>query len=396
MNNAVFASLGQKLKSQREEMGLSLRDIANKTKIPLGFLEALESGDSRNLPASVFVKGFLRSYALEIGFRPEDILQEYNALNPVTEETVAVPITARKGLDSKWPFSRILLVLVAVVGLGIGAYFLADTFLFRTSPLSTNNQRPTETASPTVTAEPKQPAPTPEPSVTEPEPPVATEPEPSTVAEPAAVEPEPEPEPAPPAAPEPAVEPKPVGPGEVVIAAAPPAVEPKPEPAVAEPEPPAAEPEPAVAEPEPPAAEPEPAAVEPEPEPVVAEPGPEPEPKPSETVAVAAAAAPETATATSSAGETALTPSAGPARESGHEIKMIFEDDAWVQIAVDGAALEHGFYKAGMSRTWKAEHGFSLRIGNPGVVKVIFDGQDIPRPKEGIYVMELNLPSPVQ
>ena len=86
MSDKPFEALGEKLRSQRETKGLSLKAIADKTRIPPSVLQALESGDNSQLPAHVFVKGFLRSYSIEIGLNPEEIVGEYNYINPNQEK----------------------------------------------------------------------------------------------------------------------------------------------------------------------------------------------------------------------------------------------------------------------------------------------------------------------
>ena len=56
-------SFGGWLRQQREIRGISLREIADASKISIRYLEALETGRFSMLPAPVFAKGFLRQYA---------------------------------------------------------------------------------------------------------------------------------------------------------------------------------------------------------------------------------------------------------------------------------------------------------------------------------------------
>ena len=57
-----MSSLGPYLRGLREAKGMSLDDIARSTRVGRRHLEALESDTFTELPAPVFVKGFIRAY----------------------------------------------------------------------------------------------------------------------------------------------------------------------------------------------------------------------------------------------------------------------------------------------------------------------------------------------
>ena len=59
--------IGQYLKRVREEKGISLKTVAEETKIRVRYLQALEEGDYAALPGNVYARGFLRSYARFLG-----------------------------------------------------------------------------------------------------------------------------------------------------------------------------------------------------------------------------------------------------------------------------------------------------------------------------------------
>ncbi len=67
--------LGEYLKQARKKKKLSLEQIASQTRIQEPHLQALESEDFANLPAKVFAKGFVRSYAKALGLDEEDAIQ---------------------------------------------------------------------------------------------------------------------------------------------------------------------------------------------------------------------------------------------------------------------------------------------------------------------------------
>ena len=73
---------GGKLREARERRGITLRAIANATKISVAALEALERNDISRLPGGIFSRAFVRSYALEVGLDPETTIQEFIAQYP--------------------------------------------------------------------------------------------------------------------------------------------------------------------------------------------------------------------------------------------------------------------------------------------------------------------------
>src|SRR5213075_922656 len=57
---------GSKLREARERRGVTLRQIANATKIAVSVLDALEKKDIKRLPGGIFGRAFVRSYAIEV------------------------------------------------------------------------------------------------------------------------------------------------------------------------------------------------------------------------------------------------------------------------------------------------------------------------------------------
>lgn len=80
------------LEQQRAREGLSLEEIADRTKISIRFLRAIEAGEFEQLPAGIFAISYIRQYADAIGADPERILARYRARCSAAEE---VPETAR-------------------------------------------------------------------------------------------------------------------------------------------------------------------------------------------------------------------------------------------------------------------------------------------------------------
>jgi cytoskeletal protein RodZ len=71
------AGLGERLLAARERKGVDLYRAERDTKIRARYLAALERGEYRELPGSVYTKGFLRNYALYLGLDPDEILLQW-------------------------------------------------------------------------------------------------------------------------------------------------------------------------------------------------------------------------------------------------------------------------------------------------------------------------------
>lgn len=71
------ASLGAHIRSQREQKGLSLEEIAELTKISPRVLAAIENDDYDKMPADAFCRGFYSMYANTLKLDPEAILARY-------------------------------------------------------------------------------------------------------------------------------------------------------------------------------------------------------------------------------------------------------------------------------------------------------------------------------
>ncbi len=95
------ASFGDWLRRQREMREISLRDIADRTKISLRYLEAMEENRFDLLPAPLFAKGFLREYARYVGLSPDEVVNHYLAAveQPKKDEEVRDTRDLRDGRE---------------------------------------------------------------------------------------------------------------------------------------------------------------------------------------------------------------------------------------------------------------------------------------------------------
>jgi cytoskeleton protein RodZ len=70
-------SVGEFFRQVRETKGLTIDEVASKTRIRSDFVKALEDGNFAKLPDQVFAKGFVRSYARSLGLDEEDAIHRF-------------------------------------------------------------------------------------------------------------------------------------------------------------------------------------------------------------------------------------------------------------------------------------------------------------------------------
>src|SRR5262245_54839324 len=70
-------NIGAELAQARERRGLSLTELSQRTKITVEALKAIERGDMAALPGGLYTRGFLRSFAREVGCNPDEIVRRY-------------------------------------------------------------------------------------------------------------------------------------------------------------------------------------------------------------------------------------------------------------------------------------------------------------------------------
>lgn len=90
-------AIGDRLQRARVARGLSLSDIADRTKISPLSLRAMERNDFARLPGGVFRRAYVRAFAEEVGLDAEALAREYRARYE-PDELAAAPATDRREL----------------------------------------------------------------------------------------------------------------------------------------------------------------------------------------------------------------------------------------------------------------------------------------------------------
>lgn len=80
MNRQNLLHIGETLKKKRLSQKLSLKYVAEKTKISSSHLEAIEKGQVERFPVYTFLRGFILSYAKVLKIDEKSLKEELNAL----------------------------------------------------------------------------------------------------------------------------------------------------------------------------------------------------------------------------------------------------------------------------------------------------------------------------
>lgn len=154
------ADFGPRLKRAREARGVTLRDIAARTKIAASALEALERNNISRLPGGIFGRAFVRAYAEEVGLDPEETIREFLQAFPHDTVTVGSPYVASEDHAAVQSSRRSAETAVKLIAVSIPVVIAIVYFtMFRPSPAQPASAPVTQP--PPVVAVVPEPPPTP-------------------------------------------------------------------------------------------------------------------------------------------------------------------------------------------------------------------------------------------
>ncbi|MDY0227030.1 MAG: DUF4115 domain-containing protein [Desulfomicrobium apsheronum] len=78
--------IGTALREGREQKGLTVEAVEEKTKIAPSVIIALEEGNSARFPHAVYARGFVRSYALLLGLDAQELCAHFGREYPVPKD----------------------------------------------------------------------------------------------------------------------------------------------------------------------------------------------------------------------------------------------------------------------------------------------------------------------
>lgn len=184
--------IGDKLRRERERLGLSAKDVEQGTSIRALYIEAIENGDWAALPGEVYAKGFVRNYANFLKLDGDACVAEYvsdtGSVMPAIEESREAAVVSTATLKSGNDFNarikkerrrqNMLMAAMALIVILGGAYLIfgmSDDKQVASNRVSSKTSHPAKTESgssgntpaPPVTV-PTPPAPTPSAAPTKP------------------------------------------------------------------------------------------------------------------------------------------------------------------------------------------------------------------------------------
>lgn len=112
--------LGKALTEGRIAKGLTLHDVERDTRISRKYLLALEEGNLGVLPAPVYARAFMRTYAQYLGLNARTLVQQLPGAKPEPELPPLPDVTRQVGaplVSASWVIAGVVVVLLLVVGL---------------------------------------------------------------------------------------------------------------------------------------------------------------------------------------------------------------------------------------------------------------------------------------
>lgn len=121
-----MASVGEYLRDLRTRRGVSLDEVARTTRVARRYLQSLENDAFEDLPAPVFIRGFIRAYCQALGEPPHEALAYYDGHDGRTPPLPA-PLVAAARAGGWDPRTRgtIVVSLILMLVLGIALFTVA-------------------------------------------------------------------------------------------------------------------------------------------------------------------------------------------------------------------------------------------------------------------------------
>src|SRR3954466_15154123 len=115
--------IGEQLRRAREAKGLSLDDVASRTRIPIRHLQNIEREEWDALPAATYAVGFTRNYANAVGLDGATLARELREQIGGPSHPAAAPEYYAQPDPARVPPKSLIFVVIFVAIL-VGAYLL--------------------------------------------------------------------------------------------------------------------------------------------------------------------------------------------------------------------------------------------------------------------------------
>src|SRR5262245_31588121 len=137
-------TIGATLREARDRAGLSLRQIADTTKLSVHVLTALEQNRIAQLPGGIYRRAIVRAFASEVGLDREKTLRQVRQQYP---DDVAAAVYARPE-TAPGRSNRVFRAVVSAIGAAIpivaGIYYFTSTPASSRTPAAATARRAAE------------------------------------------------------------------------------------------------------------------------------------------------------------------------------------------------------------------------------------------------------------
>jgi transcriptional regulator with XRE-family HTH domain len=112
-----------RLRTAREEKGMSHRQLAEATKLSVRVIELLESGRMGELPEGIYRRSIVKAVSREVGLNPDQLLAEFADHHPAALTTPTAAVVVEPKATSS--FQQILALVSAVLPIAAGVLYFA-------------------------------------------------------------------------------------------------------------------------------------------------------------------------------------------------------------------------------------------------------------------------------
>lgn len=110
----AVAGFGRYLLRERELRGLSREEVARRTRLAPGVVEAIESGDAERMPPRAYLLGTLRGYAAAVGLDPDEVVLRWQEAEG---EEAPAAARSRRRRPGRWVAVAAVAALAAALAL---------------------------------------------------------------------------------------------------------------------------------------------------------------------------------------------------------------------------------------------------------------------------------------
>lgn len=150
-------TIGEALREARENVALSIEDLAERTSIRSGLIKEMEKNNFQNCGGDTYARGHIRNIAAILKVRPDDFIEMYNQEHStqrrgihdlLVESSVTRISSEQKKITWK---SLVILSIVGLISVGIGSVIVSNSQTVAPIPKIPTASSATPSATPVVT-----------------------------------------------------------------------------------------------------------------------------------------------------------------------------------------------------------------------------------------------------